>query len=778
MLGSGAAVAQTEASGPAQLDEVVVTAERREASLQDVPISVTALSPEKLAEKQVLDVISLNKVVPGLAIKPTLSPMEISIAIRGVTQLLPSVAVDPAIGFYVDGVYNVINAGSNLGMIDMERVEVLKGPQGTLFGRNTIGGAVSITTAKPTGEFGGYVDALVGNHDTQTYTGVINGPVIPDVMDARLVFQHNEHGGYGKNFTLNRGANTLNQDYVRGAVKITPAEGWEVLGSAFYTKAHGDTAGTRLAYINPNSGLGIPGLPPLSRLIPLLAGNPADSLANYVAGRDGFWDTRSGVSGYQLKQWGGIGTITGQLGDAVTVKSITAYSKTDYNTASDLDATPYKVLDLVAYPINAKQFSEEFQVYGDAFDNKLKWIAGAYYFKETADQVSKAVALGELRFLPTLFGGPAGPATHNEVGPFVKNTSYSAFAQLTYEVMENVRLTGGLRYVTDQRKVAYRDHSAFGDTATPGVDGVVPGAFIACALATAPGSSNPAACLFEDSVKYHYVPWTVGVDYKPNDDTLLYAKISKGFRSGAYPGTGPVGSATNAVQNAAALSSFTPADPERLVSYEAGAKLELMDRRLRINGAAYWSKYDNIQLSINRAIPGCATCTPVSSLENSGSAEIWGGELEVTALLGDLTLDGQLGYTHPEYVSGQNVGQPVINVSKLNYAVGASYPIHTSAGTLTLTGGYAYRSKAVLYSLSPSIPAAALPALTQKGYGLFDARASFEMESMPVTISIYGQNLANKKYINSATNFDPPLSFAANWSGVPRTYGVELKYVY
>jgi iron complex outermembrane receptor protein len=771
-LGGSTAFAQTAApssgSSSTQLEEVVVTAERREASLQDVPISVTALNTEKLEAKQVLDVMSLNKVVPGYAAKPTLSPLEISIAIRGVTQLLPSITADPAIGFYVDGVYNVINAGSNLGMIDMERVEVLKGPQGTLFGRNTIGGAVSITTAKPTDDFSGYVKAAVGNHDAQTYTGVINGPIVPGVVDARLVYQHDEHAGYGHNFTTGGGANTLNQDYVRGTVKVTPNDKWEILGSAFYTKAHGTTSATRLGYIDTTNSLAPGFLPPTNVLIPALSGHPGDALSNYI-GKGGYWDNYSDVSGYWLKQYGANGTVTGQLNDYVTVKSITAYSKTNYNTAADLDGTPYAVLDLVAYPIVAKQFSEEFQLYGDAFENKLKWIAGAYYFHEDASQISKAVVLGALSPI----------AAHQEIGPYVRNKSYSAFAQVTYEILPKVRLTGGVRYVTDDREVTYRDKNVSGNVALGGVDGTVPGSYLSCALANNPGGLDPAACHFSQSVTYHYVPWTVGLDYKPTDDALLYAKISKGFRSGAYPGGGPAPSSTgNPVANAAALSTFAPAAPERLVSYEGGAKLEFLDRRLRINGAAYWSKYDNIQLSVNTAVPGCATCTPIATLVNSGSAHIWGGELEATALIQNLTLEGSVGYTHPKYVSGANLGLPVINVSKLNYAIGGSYPVDFSAGTLTLNATYSYRSRATFYTLPAGLSPAANATLSQKGYGLVDARAAFELRSVPLTVAVYGQNLANKKYFNSASAFAPPLSYAVNFVGTPRTFGVSLEYKY
>lgn len=768
-----AALATPAFADTAKLEEVVVTAERREASMQNVPISVTAINTAGLENKQVIDVISLTKIVPGMTAKPTLTPLEISIAIRGVTQLIPTVNVDPAIGSYVDGVYNVVNAGSNNAMVDMERVEVLKGPQGTLFGRNTIGGAISITTAKPTDDFSGYISAAKENYDGQTYEGVINGALVPGTLAGRLVYQHTEHNGYGKNTTLGTDTNTLNQDYVRGALKLTPTDGWEILGSGFYTDAFGNSSANRLGYLDATSSLAPGLLPPTSVLIPALSGNPGDSLANYV-NKGGFYDDAGNLkSQYHLRQYGGTATITGELSDAVTLKSITAYSQTDYNTISDLDGTPYIVLELVGYPIKAKQYSQELQFYGKAMDDRLSWITGAYYFHVDASQISTARVLSSLS---TLFGTPL---THNEGGPNPAiDSSGSVFAQMDYALTPDLKLTAGARYVKDKREIEYTDHVVSGIEAS--------GAFVSCNLANAPGDTNPANCDYKDSVSYHYIPWTVGLDYKLNQDMMIYGKISQGYRSGAFIATGPAGTVPNpasgispsdaAAANAFALSSFKPVDPEKMRSYELGSKLEMLDSRLRVNAAVYWSEYDNIQTTQNLTSP-CATCTPPAILINSGTAHIWGGELETTALIENLQLDASVGYTHPEYVDGVLKGTDLINISKLNYSVGASYPIDFSLGTLTLGTTYSYRSEAQFYTLSPGLPeSVAKDQLTQKGYGLLDARASLVLASLPLEFALYGQNLANKEYAVSAQSFAPPLSYASSFAGVPRTYGMSMKY--
>ncbi|WP_198162903.1 TonB-dependent receptor [Sphingobium sp. TCM1] len=749
--------AQAPQQGGASLDDIVVTAQRREESLQKVPISVTALGTEKLEQQQVTDVLSLTRVVPGLQAKPTLTPLEISVAIRGVTQLVPSINADPAIGSYIDGVYNVVNAGSNNAMIDMERVEVLKGPQGTLFGRNTIGGAISITTAKPTSELGGYVEGSYGNFNAWSGTAVLNVPLQPGIIDTRLVYQHSQHDGYGRNFTTGNPTSTINQDYFRGTVRLTQDSGLEALVSGFYTNAKGFGFPTNLAYFDPTNFL--------NGLIPALSGNPGDLLSNYVdtPGRGQHDSVSNTDSRFALRQFGVTGTLNIPLTDNVNFRSISAYTRTKYNTANDLDGTPYDVLELVRYPIAAKQYSQEMQLFGDAVDGALSWIGGVYYFQVTGSQFSNAAVLQSL----------VGP-TVNVGGPFIKNISTSAFAQASYEIAPGLKITGGLRYVVDKRRVLYRDHVATNDYA-----------YLVCNMANAPGNPDYNACRFAAQAKYHYLPFTIGIDYQVDSNTLVYAKLSRGFRSGAFGLTGPaatfVGNGITPEQasaaNASAIAQFGPVSPERLVSPEVGLKVDLLDKRLRINAAGFYSDYSNIQLNVNGDVPaGCTSCTPPGILTNSGKARIWGGEIEVSAILGLLHIDGALGYADPKYVDGPQKGQPIVNISKLNTSLNATLPIETDAGTLTLGGGWSYRSNMVMYSLSPGLPLSLYPTFSQAGFSLFDARLSFALANMPLTITLFGQNLANKRFIAAGTSFAPPLGFTSNSPGMPRTYGLSARY--
>ncbi|WP_242127323.1 TonB-dependent receptor [Sphingobium sp. Sx8-8] len=744
---------------PAEVQDIIVTAQRREQRLQNVPIAVTALPTAVLERKQVVDVISLSKAVPGMHSQQTLSPAEISISIRGVSQLVPNVTIDPPIGVYVDGAYTAINAGSNAALIDMERVEVLKGPQGTLFGRNTIGGTVSITTAKPTNKLEGYVQATGGNYGAWGLTGVVNLPIVHDTLVARIVYQHSRHGGYGENRVTGAETATNEQDYLRGTIRYRPTEEIEALFTGSYIDSRGNAAPARLRYFDPAATLG-PGLPPTNALYPALSGNPGDLMTNYI-GKGGFYDSFSDLNDrYRLRQYNATATIIAHVGDSVSLKSITAYTHTVYDTQADIDGTPYKFLEFVNNPVRAKQFSEEIQAYGDL--GKLSYIAGLYYFDERASQIGYGQVLTALA------------PTENVSGPFVRNRSYSGFGQLTYEIVPGLRLTGGVRYVVDTRQVNYIDHAQFLDT----------GGFAYCQLANQPFSPSEAACSYKRRIRYHYVPFTAGIDYRASPDILVYAKVSKGFRSGAFSQSGPAAIAPSATvtigqaaaANQRALDEFGPAAPESALSPEIGAKFDLLDRRLRVNVAAYYTDYKNLQLSVNLPTdPGCPNCTVVSKLTNSGEAHIWGGEAEVTALIGAFQLDLSAGYTHPQYVQGPNVGSPIVNAPKFNGSATGTYPITFRAGTLSLSATYSYRSRTVFFSLSPGLPSSVYADVSQKGYGLLDARVSFGFKRLPATIAIFASNLTNKHYYVAASNFGAPLLFADAFPGVPRLIGGSLR---
>lgn len=754
------------------IQDIVVTAQRREESLQRVPISVTALPASTLDKRQLSDVISLTKAVPSFSAKPSLTPLEVALAIRGITQLSPNIAQDPAVASYIDGVYNVLNAGSNAGFIDMERVEVLKGPQGTLFGRNTIAGALSITTAKPTDDFGGYVEGAYGNHDAYRGTAVVNLPIIPGTIDSRIVYEHKEHGGYGHNLNNGDPTNTLNQDYVRGTLKFR-GRGMTAFLSGYYLNAHGyNFAVEQVNNVNKILGNFAADNNP-ARNNPQFSKNGLgvnDLASNYLLpkGSQDTWSRLSDSHGFDIKQYGITATIQAELADSVTFKSITGYLNTDYNTISDLDGSPFPNLETLAYPIHANQYTQELQLYGDVLDNRVSYIAGFYYFNIKGSQRNRNITLVTLN----------AATTDTRAGPAVNNSSYSGFAQLSFLVTPELRLTGGVRYVSDDRAATWRDQRQL----------LATNAYVSCNMAGKTGVTE-ALCFNSSNRTFHYVPWTVGIDYQATNAMLFYAKVSKGYRAGAFPLSYGAASTSSiptirAIADANTIEAArTGVAPEDALSPEAGAKLDLFDRRLRFNLAAFYTRYNNVQINTNLPTQ-CDNLTPPNCVQssvtlNSGTEDIYGTELEVTALLGNLTVGGSLGYSHPKYVKGPSLGTPVINVSKLNTSLTLDLPIRISAGTLDLFGAWAYRSKVTIFPLPTGAPLSVRDVdLTQRGFSLFDARVSFEFADLPLRLSVYGNNIADKKYITAGAGFGPPIGGVFNVPGDPRTYGVSARYTF
>jgi iron complex outermembrane receptor protein len=730
--------AQTSDSQAAGLEEVVVTAERRTERLEDVPVSVTVLSGTQLKDRQLKNVNDLSLATPSMTTAVAFSPLDIRINLRGISELVPSLAVDPATGIYIDGVYWATDAGSNLGLVDMERVEVLKGPQGTLFGRNTLGGALNLTTKGPDPDFGGDASATVGNLGTYGFTGVLNLP-INDNGGLRFVYDHEQTAGYGSDLLLGRRLNSLKSDYMRisGKYKITNNIDFE--GMAYYTTGEAGPIAAKITYADPNN--------PLTTLIPALQGKPGESLADYV-GKGGFYDTFANFyrASNPFTIYGTADTINATFG-AIHARSITGYTHTYDNPGFDTDGTPFTVLNVDQWPLKASQFSEELDLFDDdAMDNRLTWIGGLYYFNETGSQL---VYSEQIPPIGTQFG------QYNVDGPIVDNSSYAAFGQATYEILPKLQLTGGVRYTYDERAVTY----------VPSYYSLADNSYLSCGLASAPHNIPQSQCHQSYSTSFGYVPWTAGLNYKASDDTLLYAKVSEGYRSGAWSQTAPT---------TASLSVFAPVAPESILTPEVGAKLELWDGHLRINGAAYYADYSNIQVNNNILNP---QGQPVTIIQNAGTGEVYGGELEASALIGRLRVDTGLGLVEPHYTSGpysvQGQQQPFFNVSKTTANVALSYPLNTGFGVLTTSGSYSWRSKVVYGNLQPG-NAAQNASITQGAYGLLDAKMELNVNNSNWTVSIWGKNVAGQKYYAGGVQYYQSLGYTEMVPGQPATFGATL----
>lgn len=762
------AQAQTDASKP-KLEEVVVTAQRREQSLQDVPISIVALTSEDLAKRQIKDMWSVQGTAPNVFIGQGLGdPTDLAIGIRGLTQTTAQSVTDPTIGMYVDGVYRARTSGSNVAFIDMDRVEVLRGPQGTLFGRNTIGGAFNVTTKKPTDQLEGSVAVDLGNYDTKNFTGIVNVPLVSKLA-TRLVYQHAEHSGYAQNQYLGKDENDQKQDYVRSSFLFSPNDDWEAELSADYLHV---SAGQQLfkAFWYNSALPANASVPAANPGVPAAPGQTGPNRVSNWTNIGGFYDNYSQLDArFKLDAVDVTGIVNGKIGD-VNVKSITGYREEYAKRPADFDGTPYPYLENPIKPFQYHQFSEELQAYGNLFNDRLDYIFGAYYFTEEDRMGQETVRLAP---------GPAAALADT----IADNKSLGAFTQFTYHFTDRLSATAGVRFTTDTRSATYLDRN---------VQTVSPFATL-CGLSwagdpdaltpIAPNSPASATCeLNTGDVSHHYRPFTLGIDYKPEDDVLLYAKMSRGFRSGGFPQSG------NAIvgPQPAAQQLLAGFGPENITSWELGAKLEMLERKLRLNAATFVSYYNDIQQSSNDVVSINGVPTIITNTLNVGKAKIWGGELELNALLGAGEVHAAIGYANPKYTEvGTSLAgtggtdTPFINVSDVTYSVGADYPFHLGVGQLTASVNCVYQSKMRFAIVNPAAADrnAAQDALNQDGYGLLNAKLSLDLDQAPVTIALWGRNLTDEEYKTRAADFSPaPFGLVAGTVGDPRTYGVSAEY--
>jgi len=715
---------EADATPTARLEEIVVTARRREERLHEVPIAVSVLTQAELEQRQIVELAGLQYAAPNLAITTDQTNRSTAlIAMRGQFEPGSVPTLDSTVGLYLDGVYIARITGANLRLIDMERVEVLRGPQGTLFGRNTIGGAINLVTKPPSSSLEGYAEAVMGNYDRRELTGVVNLPIGKGRHALRVVAAHTEHEGYGRSTLLDRELNDDNTDFVRAQLRTTPAEGWELTLSADHT-----------GFENNGQIWSLMAASPASSRVTAASGNPDDDLQNYVdplaldvmANRVGsVRSTTSGTSAtltFQGRQW--------------AFKSITAGRRLESHARdSDQDGTPYDLGAVLRRDDEQDQFSQELQITGAALDERLDWIGGLHYFEEQG--------LFDQRFLA--FVPASSTWLENMPRGTFHNDSIAAYAQIGFAISHRLRITGGLRVNEDGRQLTSRN--------ARGVAGVE-----TCRLDPALRDSPDICRATLPEREFTYVPYTLGLDFRPVPRALLYAKVSRGYRAGGYNLRG----ATEID-----LGTF---EPESVTAYELGAKADLFDARLRIDLAVFRSRFEDIQLVQRELVGGDSLGTLF--IQNGGEARIDGGELELTALIGRLRLVGSLGLVDARYtklnpnVVDVTLDSEFLNTPAATAALAADWPIQMEFGSLDLHLDYAWRDDVPFAYDLHSIA-------RQEAYGLWNARAQARLAQTGLDLSLWVRNLTDQRYVTRAL-ISP--TFIGATPGDPRTYGLTLRY--
>jgi iron complex outermembrane recepter protein len=808
---ASAGLAQTNPGGSdasgAALDEVVVTARRVEERLQDVPISITVFNQSQLEDRNVLSLQDLATYTPSLSAPGTFGSDNATFAIRGFVQAgntTPSVGV-----FFADVVaphsQGQLAGGNGAGpglFFDLSSVQVLKGPQGTLFGRNTTGGDILLVPQKPTSDFGGYVEQSVGNYDMERTQAVLNAPV-NDQIRVRLAVDHETREGYLNNISGIGPDHFGDVDYtaLRASVvvDVTPnVENYTIATwstsdtNGDYPKAFGYTAGA-------------------SPILPLIANIPQQIQA--TSGH--FWDVENGnpYAREAIRQWRVINTTTWSASDLLTIKNIASYSQfTELHNSNIFGesgapgllpvppGTTNYVVSVDAAPGShntAEQtVTEELQLQGRVPDNQLNYQAGVYYETNIPLGGFQSTEANTLLNCVNPFASECTDIIGRAFGAegFVGSTTVSSteywfrdlglYAQANYKITDQLTLTAGVRYTKDESDgLSQALDVGFPAANTPNYSCAFPSP-LTIGGTSAAIQGDRALCNYRADQNSHAPTWMVDLEYKPLDNTMLYVKDSRGYRQG------------NVDVSEYGLGSWKP---EKVDTYEIGSKISF-DRVVRgtFDIAAFYNDFTNQQLALNAvacapAQLGTAQCpfipAPASGIGNAGKSRIDGVEIDTSIL----TLPGlrfDLGYTYlatklvsvtvppppPGFTAidfASTVGGPLQFSPKNKFSLTGSYklPLAATLGSMVIAATYTYQSSE--YNSQTAAP----------GFETFGAQTNLNLNlnwdnifGHPLDLSLFGTNVMGEKYYLASAGIYQSFGYDVAYLNQPTMYGARLKY--
>jgi outer membrane receptor protein involved in Fe transport len=748
------------------IGDIIVTANKRAQSINDVGLTITALGSDTLQRQGIRSLDDLARSVPGLTYSGTDVGTPV-FTLRGVGFYDYSLGGYPTTSIYVDEVplpFPVMTLHAN---IDLERIEVLKGPQGTLFGQNSTGGAINYIAAKPTQTLAAGMDATIGRFGQGEANGYISGP-LSDTVGVRLAGQYGYGGPWQKSFT--RDAELGRRNYINGRLLVD----WEPSSAV---KVRLNLNGWRDTS-EPQAGQYFVTFPQI-----LVGGVPVPGqndpvLENYPFAPE---DPRAADWGPRLKQnrrqlHAALRTDL-NLTDDIVLTSISSYINYKFMQVSDRDTTTVRESDQASHGHN-RVFTQELRVAGGE-NSPLRWVVGANYertriFELTSTDNSEG-AVGRL------FGINGGPHEGSH-----KIRSYAAFANAEYDIAPKLTIKLGGRY-TDVKRTANLCTVA-DDAATIAFVGgiaqalnpniVVPPLNIGDCVSLDIVTNLPGD--FIDTLKEDNVSWRAGLDYKPSRDLLLYANVSKGYKAGSYPLVGTL-----------SQNSYLPVVQESLLDYEAGFKAQLFGRKLGLNGAVFYYDYRNKQL-ISKVIDPILGIIP--ALVNIPKSRIKGAEIEWTAAAFEgMTLSGGFTYLDAKVTkySGVNAGGAASDFAgsevpftpKWQTTVNADYYLPVSGSIHPFIGATAiYRSKTtsvvggtegliIVPGYRSSVPLS--QTYTMPGYTLLDLRAGIEAEDGNWRLMVWGKNITNKYYIQNIVSVT---ATSSRYAGMPATYGVTFSH--
>jgi iron complex outermembrane recepter protein len=713
----------TQDSDATRLDAVTVTARRREESLQDVPVAVTAFSEEDLRELQARNLDGLQGAIPNVnVVQGRASASSINVFIRGVGQPDALQTFDPAVGVYVDDVYMSRIQGALTNMFDVERVEVLRGPQGTLYGRNTAGGALKVITRVP--GFDPRLDAEVTVGDFGRFEGRFYGAgAASDNVSFSIAGLHADNDGYVRDPVSGRKFNDNSEQALRAKLVARPSDALSLTFSADYIRQDNAMALGRAE-------------------APLVQFDLALGPQIVVPAPVGRFDYRASTElgpdrGQELDHWGLSSVLEWEWSDTLTFKSITAYRELETDFWIDFDATAVQITS-ARVALDQRQFSQEFQLLYDNRDN-LRGVYGFYFLNEKVPSHQEAYADDFL----LLAGNPIDFL--RTVDDDLRNKSYAAFFNLSYDFSNDWTLSGGLRY-TDEKKDYFRTTSTF-STVLPPLN---------------------ATFAFNADASFSALTPSLALQKRLSDRSMAYVSANRGFKSGGFNGR---------ANSPGEVSIF---DPEYVWTYELGYKASSSDGRIVGNLALFHSDYKDFQARVAEVVdPSAQIPTFAFPVLNAAKLRIQGIEFEGAALLGDSTrLSGNVGYQDAKYrqffderfAGADRTNDKVPFSPKWNARLALTHTFHLSGGAgFTLGGDVSYRDKTWLSVDNREV-------LTQEAHSLVGLFGVFESADRNWRIQGGVKNATDKVYKVDAQEFSSVGNLQTAYYGWPRHYYLSARY--
>lgn len=734
------------------LEEVVVTARRRQESLQDVPIAITALTDEFMRSNSIENFDQIRHHAPALTISSAGTGANTPvISLRGQRAAESALHLEGAVPMYMADVVLTPAAGTNMIMYDLESVQVLKGPQGTLFGRNSTGGALLFTPKRPGEEFGGYAQLTAGNYDRVGTEFGIDVPVSDKLM-FRIAGKTEDRDGYQKNILNGEELWDEKSRALRLSVLARPNEKLENLLIVAWDK--NDTKGLQ---------------PRLEAHASHLADQFGDDLERSLA-RDPMRIESDQPGQYEdVENWFVANTTEYRLGNT-TLKNIFGYRKVDLSSVYDGDGSAENFANMAldgrpAYT-EAEMYSNEFQVLGTALEDRLDWIVGAYYWQLKGERFSRS----HVNMMAQVAPGTFMPITFDNIqGGEVDNAAWAVFAQSSYKVTDRLGVTAGVRWSWDRRELDLQNNRFWYDNPNPTVRGRM------CTVQGDDGNLlSPDNCSKPLKDDWNSPTWLLSADYELTPGTMVYGSVSTGYRTGGFG------------IRATTLDEQRPFDEEKVINYELGLKADwdYRDWSFRTNAAVYHQSFDDIQRTVSLPASDGSNAF-VTMTVNAAEATIKGAELELHASA-PFGLDLSLNYAYVDAEYDQFTDQHGVDqsghsmewVPKTQLTATARYtlPLNPSLGDMSLQANYYHQSRQ--------------PTTVYTGYDPIEDRIKYvgsysvlnynldwrSVMGSNFDVSFYVKNAQDKRYGVGGLVVVDSLGVALLNYGEPRTYGASLRY--